>query len=93
MRQAVEALKKGNVDAYFEAIGNALGEEESDMQRVKSSLRQRRILRTPDGKPLDPDQIEALRERIGSDAVDRLQYFDLMLDAAAGGQIMEPYEE
>lgn len=93
MKKAVEALQEGRFEDYFGSIADAAGEARNKpRQEIAQSLKARRILKTPAGKDLNPDQIEDLRKRIGSDAVDRLQYFDLMLNEAAEGIILPGYD-
>lgn len=92
MKQAVEALKKGDFDAYYDAIGIALGEAGADRSKIKDSLSARKLLKTPNGKALDADQLESLGNRIGGEALDRLMYFDTMLDKAADGVFLPKYE-
>jgi hypothetical protein len=84
MKRAVEALKGQDFDKYAEYLSAAaMTEGVTSMKQVNSSLRSRKILKTPNGTTLTPEQEESLRNRIGSDAVDRLIYFDAMLDSLA----------
>jgi hypothetical protein len=87
MREAVEALKRGDAEAYLTAISKATGEAR-DRRLIAQSLRQRRILKRPDGKRLTPPELEELRNRIGDDAFEALVWWDLMLDKAADGLIL-----
>lgn len=90
MRKAVEALKSGDEDKFQEAYSDAFYEAgDKPKQRVAASFKGRKILRTPEGKPLTPDQRDALEEHIGNEAFSRLEYFDLMMDWAAKGIQME----
>lgn len=92
MKKAVEAMKSGDVDAYTDSIAEASGQARKPKQDVAASLRARKLLKTPDGKPLNPDQMDALEKHIGSAAVDRLRYFDLMLESAAEGSVLPRYD-
>jgi hypothetical protein len=74
MRKAVSALENGK-DWRKE-----LGE---DMERAAKSLYGKRLLKTPEGKPLSEEQITKLRNRIGSELVDRLQMRDAMVHEVA----------
>lgn len=86
MRKVVEALKAADGDKFLKTYTDAMASVEGiGPKNISQSLRARKLLKTPDGKALDLDQKQALRNRIGDEAVDRLEYFDLMLEAAAGG--------
>jgi hypothetical protein len=83
MRKAVEALKDGRMEEFDAALDAALEDPEATMKKVKSSLRGRKLLKSPDGRSLSPEDLDALRSRIGSKAVDLLEDFDMMLNAVA----------
>lgn len=89
MKRAVEALKDMDDEKYEAAMEDAydaLGEEvtlKEAKKSVQQSLRGKTLLRGVDGKELDEDQLDALRKRIGDRAVDTLEEFDAMLEAAA----------
>lgn len=93
MRTAVQKLRSGDFDGYYRSVGEALGVPGIDLQSIQASLRQRKLLLDLDGKPLNLDQIESLANRIGQEAVDRLQYHDLMLEHAANGALLPPYRD
>lgn len=86
MRKVTEALKEGDREKFNQAFLDATMEHPNGEQGVAGSLRARRLLKGPDGKPLTLEQMDSLRNRIGDEAVDRLQYFDSMLEAAANGE-------
>lgn len=89
MRAAVTALQKNDLDTYLERLAEAvneateLGGKTKPTARVASSLRGRRILRTPDGADLTPEQLDALSKRIGENAMERLRYYDATLEGMA----------
>lgn len=82
MRQAIEALKDGNDKAFDKAMDKAEELAESKRQ-IKSTFRGRKLLKSPDGKELTEEQMDALRKHIGNRAVDMLEDFDAMLEAVA----------
>lgn len=94
MKKAVDALvngeyQDGDNQEFRSAIAEALGEtKDLDWGSIRKSLVARKVLKTPDGKELNADEIEDLRKRIGSEAVGRLQYYNTMLDAAAEGELI-----
>jgi len=90
MKQAVQALQKGDADAYMEALMKASGAPNAKPKSVAASLRARRVLRDTNGKKLSDEDMEKLRKRIGDEAVQRLVYYDVMLNAAADGVILPP---
>ena len=47
-------------------------------------------MRDTNGKKLSDEDMEKLRKRIGDEAVQRLIYYDVMLNAAADGVILPP---
>lgn len=83
MRKAIEALKDGDLDEYDKQIDRAMTEGEASYKQVKESLRRRTILRTPENRKLTPEEMDELRDRIGSEAVDLIEMFDEMLKAQA----------
>lgn len=93
MRKAVDALKSGDVDKFQDAY-LAAAEQKGELGRKGSvSFTSRKVLRNATGGPLTEDEKDALRKRIGDDAVDRLEYFDVMLEAAGKGEMMPKYDE
>lgn len=93
MRRAVDALKAGNADKFQEAYMSA-AEAKGDLGRKGGvDFTARKVLRNATGGPLTEDEKDALRARIGDDAVDRLEYFDLMLEAAGSGEMVPKYDE
>lgn len=103
MRKAVEALKGGDEEGFWSAVKSAVGSQQEiakakgrpvdwdKMARsLTSSLMARRILVSPTGERLSDEQLASLRERIGNEAVDRLEYFDLMIEAAAKAWFVAP---
>jgi len=89
MRAAVQALQKNDLDTYLERLAEAvneaaeLGGKTKPTARVASSLRGRKILRSPDDADLTPEQLDALAKRIGENAVERLRYYDATLEGMA----------
>jgi hypothetical protein len=71
------------MEEFDAALDAALEDPEATMKKVKSSLRGRKLLKSPDGRSLSPEDLDALRSRIGSKAVDLLEDFDMMLNAVA----------
>lgn len=94
MRRAVEALTEGDAEKYVEELSLAL-ETGNTKEDIARSFRARKILRSPKGEDLtkDPDAMEALRQRIGDDALLRLQWYDMMLEESAEGYLMLPIDE
>jgi hypothetical protein len=92
MKKSVEALKRGDFDAYYQSLADGLIEAAGDKTKVTESLKARKLLKTPGGKALTPDQLESLGNRIGGDALDRLLYFDHMLEQAGNGILLPKYE-
>ncbi len=93
MRNAVMAMRRGDQDAFQEAYMKAAGEKVDLMKKGGVSFSARKVMRTATGEPLNEDQKEELRQRIGDDAVDRLEYYDLMLDAAGNGSMIPSYDK
>lgn len=83
VRKAIKALEAGNRDAKYVEAG----------QRIADSLRGRKVLKNATGAPLDALDLKELSNRIGADAVRRLQYYDIMLEAAAEGEVFEPFDK
>lgn len=91
MRKAVEALKRGDVEAQLKAISDAIeakiesGETmEKSIQSVKASFRGARLLVNPKTREaLTPEEMDSLYNRIGGDALERLMAYDAMLMAAS----------
>lgn len=88
MRKAAEAIQRGDGEtrrkelrAAFRSVPHGTDQDAA----IRGSLLGRRILFAPDNKPLDRKQLEALRNRIGDDAVRRLKAYDLKLEAIADG--------
>lgn len=77
MRRAVDKIKQGDIDGYVEAVAKA--EELVGEKEVKASLGSRRILQTPTGKELSPEELDQLTTHIGQRAVDKIMEFDAML--------------
>jgi hypothetical protein len=92
MKKAVEALKRGDVDAQLEAMAKAVDvnlEEgmtlEEAAQSVRSSFRSRQILKNPEtNADLTSAEMDELEARIGTAALNKLENYDLMLRHAAG---------
>lgn len=95
MKRAVEALKDGNHDKFLNSYAEAaeLLAEEGSKEKPGESLKRAMLLRDVNGKKLDADMHDALRARIGDEAVDRLEYFDLMLERAAEGDLLPRYDD
>lgn len=97
MKKAVDSLKNGDRDGFNDAwlkAAGATGKLDSDKARelVADSFRGRKLLKTPDGKPLTPAHKEALQKHIGFDAYDRLEYFDMMIEEAAKGVVLPKHD-
>lgn len=86
IKKAIEAMKNGDEEAFIQAWMGAVGENNVD--GVGKSLRSRKVLTGPDGKVLTEEQKESLQNRIGFEAYDRLEYYDLMLEQAAKGVLL-----
>lgn len=82
MRQATEALKRGDQRAYDLAINQAEGSTETK-GTVGRSLRGKQILRGPNGKLLTDEEMTALRKHIGDRPVNLLENFDALLEEEA----------
>jgi hypothetical protein len=91
MKQAVVGLQNGDLETYRDAMAEAMGVPGKSLKAAKSSLKSRKVLQF-NGKKLDADQMQSLRNRIGDEPVDRLRYYDLMLDRAAEGAILPPFD-
>lgn len=87
IRNVIAAMKSGDSEAFDRAWLNATGE--SDGRGVAASLKKRKVLQSPDGKDLTPEQVEKVKNRIGMDAYEQLQKYDMMLDYAARGIMLE----
>ena len=93
MRKAVDAMSKGDQQEFLQNALEAFKQKlppnptNEDVKKATAtvvlSLKNRKLLETPEGKQLSPEQFEALRLHIGEKAFRRLVYHDLMLDAAA----------
>lgn len=82
--KAIDAMKDNDTDRYVDEWMKAVDAKDADS--FKDSMRQRKLL-TFNGKPLTEEQTEALQRRIGMNAYNRLEWYDIMLDAAAKGAI------
>ena len=97
MNKAMLALQNGDAEAYQEARAEAVGEaralpdREKAKQRVAASMMARRILFDPErkyyfkenGLPDNPEALSKLESRIGADALQRLRYYDKMIEQQA----------
>lgn len=96
MRLLIEALKRGDGDAmntiYLRAAAASGKTGKEAAESIADSFRGRKLLKTPDNRALTLEQKDALRNHIGDSAYDRLEYFDEMLEQAAKGHTMSPYE-
>lgn len=95
MKRAVEALKDGKADEFYEAYQEA-ADELLTMEKgttLKEAFNNAKILTGASGAKLTDEQAESLRERIGEDAYNRLEYFDLMLEEAGDGVLLPKYDE
>jgi len=81
MRKAVNALKTGDIEGVKASIAKAAQSPDLKPNSVVSSLGARKILKNPNLGDLNPEQLDKLRNRIGPEAVERLQQFDAMIDA------------
>lgn len=90
MKQATIALQNGDTEGYMEALMRAAEAPDTKAGSIAKSLRGKKLLEDIDGRKLKPEDMEKLIKRIGPEAVDRLQYYDAMLEAAAQGIILEP---
>lgn len=72
MRKAVDALENGK-------DWRAVLTESGDIGRAGKSLGARALLKTPEGKDLSEEQLDALRKHIGTGLVDKLQLRDAMV--------------
>lgn len=96
MRKAINAMKEGDADKYMSAWMAAVeaksenpsnpDKPQSPVEAIQSSLAARKLLRGPAG-PLTEEQKLALQKHIGMDAYNRLEDFDMMLDAASRGAV------
>lgn len=82
MKRAVEALKRGDAPEFNLRLRQA-AQQARKAGSVTQSLRSSKILKRPDGANLTPQEMDALTNHIGEDAVNMLRYFDGMLDAQA----------
>lgn len=80
MKQAVTALKDGDMDKFEARVGKAADVAKSN-KAIKQSFESRKLLRTPNGKAIDGEELEELRDRIGDKAVEKLLGFDAMLES------------
>ena len=92
MKRAVEAMKDGDEEKFNEAYSEAFFLTDKK-DSVSQSMKQRKVLQSLTGGQLSPEQMDSLRSRIGDEAVDRLEYFDLMVDEAAKGALLPQYDE
>jgi hypothetical protein len=92
MRKAVEALRVGDEESYFKHLELADDQlaEIGSSKKARSYMSTQRILEDEDGRKLTPELMDELREAIGEDAVEQLEYFDEMLEAAAQGKFQPP---
>lgn len=88
MRKAVEALKSGDEQAFITAYIAAADEKAALGKEGGVTFNGRKVLRNAQGAPLTEEQKESLRKHIGDDAVDRLEYYDIMLEAAGKGEAL-----
>ncbi len=85
VRNAITAMKKGDRETYINEWMAAGLTEGEDIDSVSDSLRRRKVLVGPNNRELTMEEREALQQRIGMEAFERLEHFDLMLDVAADG--------
>lgn len=86
IRRAVEAMKEGDSSAFTSEWMSAVGETSTDA--VSQSLSARKVLKGPNGRELTEDEKSSLRRRIGMEAYNKLEYYDLMLEFAADGVML-----
>ena len=85
IRNAISAMKAGDEEKYTEEWMAAV--DADNIESVSRSLRARKVLEGPNGRKLTEEETDALKKRIGFDAYERLEAFDLMLESAASGAI------
>jgi hypothetical protein len=62
----------------------------ASQDQVLDSLNSRLLLRGPHGAELTEEQTKSLQKFIGMEAYNRLEGFDIMLEAAADGAVPPP---
>lgn len=82
-RKAFEALKRGDMEAYGEAI-NAAWELETKKGQLGQVLAAKSVLTNPKGGKLTDEEMQKLRNRIGDEYVDLIEDFDWLIKSAAG---------
>lgn len=89
MKTATEAIREGDRQKYYDGVARATGfkfTKGADIHEawgdVAQSLRARKKLMIK-MKEMNADQLGLLRERIGAEAVERLQHYDGMLEIIA----------
>jgi len=103
MKRATLALQKGDREAYREALTAASAAHQAEKlaggkvkgianRRIARSFQARKVLEDLDGRKLSPAEMQSLEDRIGAEAVRRLRHYDMMLDAAADGIMLQPLE-
>ncbi len=94
MQKVVKAVRNGDNRAFSQSWMEAVGAtmtmrgKKQPGDRISESLSQRKLLRTPDGQELTPEQLQALQKHIGFRAYDKLRWYDLMLEEAGKGKLM-----
>jgi hypothetical protein len=82
---AIGAMQDGDTDKYVDEWLKAVDARDADS--FSESMRARKVLQDLDGRPLSEELKEKLQNRIGMEAYERLEWYDLMLDQAADGAI------
>ncbi|HNS69031.1 MAG TPA: HTH domain-containing protein [Verrucomicrobiota bacterium] len=92
---AIRRINKAIVDrdekAYHKAYNEAFGlatQQGKSAKAVAEAIKRRKILRGKGGAKLTPEQMESLRNRIGDEAVDRLERLDSAIEASATGLLL-----
>jgi hypothetical protein len=95
MKKVVEAIKEGNHDKFLKHYQAAEAQLVDIMSKdsAGNALKRAKVLQNVKGGDLTEEDMKKLRARIGDEAVDRLEYFDLMLDSAAGGTLIPKFEK
>lgn len=96
MGKALESLRDGDSDKFYDHYVEAAGllaERGKRPSALGEAFRDAKLLRSAKGAPLTPEQQDSLRARIGDEAYDRLEYYDLMLEQAAEGVLLPKFDE
>ncbi len=88
IRAALNAIKDGDEEKYINEWMKAL--DVSSYDKVSQSLRSRKVLKGPGGRKLTEEEVTALSKHIGLEAYERLESWDMILEAAANGSVPPP---